>query len=124
MVTVYYKSHPETRVFQVVSPKELTHEIKVAGCSRQMLQRMRLFYQMYPQISEHICSPAVSICVLPKNTDVFSKWPPVVSKSNAGKPKSPKPLAAKLLMNLSWTHFVELIGLTIPGSARFMKMSV
>ncbi len=84
---------------------------EVAGCSRQMLQRMRLFYQMYPQIGEYICSPAVSIFVLPRNIDVFSKCLPAVSISDTGKSKSPKPLTAKLLMNLSWTHFVELISI-------------
>ncbi|MBU4305510.1 MAG: hypothetical protein KJ893_07830 [Candidatus Omnitrophica bacterium] len=83
----------------------------IAGCSRQMLQRMRLFYHLYPQMGEQICSPAVSIFVLPKNTGAFLKCPPVVSKSDSGKSRQPKPLSAKLLMNLSWTHFVELISI-------------
>jgi len=83
----------------------------VAGCSRQMLQRMRIFYQIYPHIGGKICSPAVSISALPEAISVFLKCSPLVSKSDANRLKQPKPLAAKLLMTLSWTHFVELIAI-------------
>ncbi|MBU4304758.1 MAG: DUF1016 family protein [Candidatus Omnitrophica bacterium] len=84
---------------------------EVKGCSRQMLQRMRLFYQIYPQIGGEICSPAVGIFVLPREIDAALMCPPVASKSITGKSRQPKPLLAKLLMNLSWTHFVELISI-------------
>ena len=94
---------------------------EVAGCSRQMLQRMRLFYQMYPQISEHICSPAVSISLLPKNIAMFSKWSPVVSKFDAKKPNSPKPLAVRFVMDFSWTHLVELIAIDDPWKRAFYE---
>ncbi|MEK6645525.1 MAG: PDDEXK nuclease domain-containing protein [Candidatus Firestonebacteria bacterium] len=93
----------------------------IAGCSRQMLQRMRLFYQMYPQIAEQICSPAVNLFVLPKNINMFSKCPPAVSKLDTGKLKLPKPLAVKFLINLSWTHFVELISIDDPWKRAFYE---
>ena len=94
---------------------------KVTGCSRQMLQRMRLFYQMYPQIGEYICSPAVSIFVVSKKLDMFVKCPPVVSKSKTGKTKAPKPLQAKALLDFSWTHFVELVSIEDPWKRAFYE---
>lgn len=94
---------------------------EVAGCSRQMLQRMRLFYQLYPQIGGEICSPAVSIFALPRDIDASIICPPVVSKFNISKLKQPKPLSAELLMNLSWTHFVELVSIEDPWKRAFYE---
>lgn len=94
---------------------------RIPGCSRQMLQRMRIFYQLYPQIGSEICSPAVSIFALPEKISGFLKCPPSVSKSKTGQAKGPKPLPAKMLMCFSWTHFIEFIGIEDPWKRAFYE---
>lgn len=82
---------------------------KVNGCSRQMLERMRQFYRSYPQLSDQISSPLVSISAERLLHD--DKCSPAVSISSSAQKKSPSPLPAKQLLNLSWSHFIELLSL-------------
>lgn len=89
----------------------------VSGCSRQMLERMRNFYLAYPQFSELISSPPVSIS--PKADTENSKCSSVVSTSPTA--RRPGPLPAEKLLALSWTHFVDLLGIDDPWKRAFYE---
>lgn len=83
----------------------------VSGCSRQMLQRMRIFYLLYPQVRSEISSPPVSISAIPLSINALEICSPLVSKSQASAPGQPRPLPVHVLLGLSWTHLVDLLGL-------------
>lgn len=76
----------------------------IPGASRQMLDRMRIFYRLYPQIGpgiqsarlpEPICSPPVS--------------------------KSPPPLSFEQVLRFSWTHLIELLRVDDPWKRAFYE---
>ncbi len=111
---------------------------EINGCSRQMLERMRLFYSEYPQFSGLIGSPAVSIFGEGASSD--EKSPPAVSffktlsvqtdQSMPGRPSTAKtppppadkiPLPPQMLLRLSWTHIIELLGLDDPWKRAFYE---
>lgn len=125
----------------------------ISGCSRQMLDHMRIFYAQYPQISTVICSPAVSISGS-KNSDAEKGSPlvsffttldlpirqPLVTESDAAEksqplvgklPAAPQaesssarlplPLPAAKVLELSWSHLLELIRLNDPWKRAFYE---
>ncbi len=76
----------------------------IGGASRQMLDRMRSFYRVYPQLGSGlkrvnlpspICSPPVS--------------------------KSPPPLALERVLRFSWTHVIDLLGIDDPWKRAFYE---
>jgi predicted nuclease of restriction endonuclease-like (RecB) superfamily len=93
----------------------------VSGCSRQMLQRMRLFYLLYPQVRPEISSPPVSISERPLSVNALEICSPLVSKSQASAPGQPRPLAVHVLLRLSWTHLVDLLALDDPWKRAFYE---
>jgi len=82
----------------------------VNGCSRQMLERMRLFYVAYPQVSKTISSPSVSIFNNPLVYKGLQISCPPVSKTGSPSDRHPSPLPPEMVLKLSWTHLVELLG--------------
>ena len=93
----------------------------VEGCSRQMLDRMRLFYGLYPQLAGEISSPVVSISGNPLLPGDLAKCSPVVSISTLPRKSLPTPLPARMVLKLSWTHLVDLIGLDDPWKQAFYE---
>lgn len=99
-------------------------ERQVPGCSRQMLDRMRRFFRLYPQIANEISSPAVSIS--PPSSDLKEICSPVVSISpnafsNPATSTGPNPLAPKKVLGFSWTHIVELVRIDDPWKRAFYE---
>ena len=97
---------------------------QITGCSRQMLDRMRLFFRHYPQMAQLISSPAVSN--LPASSVSGEKGSPVVSIFSHGLSDqttqgSPSALAPKDVLLLSWTHIVELVGIDDPWKRAFYE---
>lgn len=115
----------------------------VKGCSQQMLERMRQFYRLYPQLQQpllaefreaRISSPVVrkladrgaeleiSSAVLSKlptaETEVPEICSPVVSKLTE---QGPTPLSPALVLQLSWTKLIDLIAIDDPLKRAFYE---
>lgn len=90
----------------------------VKGASPDMLERMRLFYNAYPQLRDQISAtasrklPGVS---QPSEVPISAT---VVRKSVAS---MPTPLSCLALQQLSWSHFVELIRFDDPWKRAFYE---
>lgn len=84
---------------------------EVPGTSPDMLERMRLFYHLYPQLADRISAPLVRKLPfeLPVGDLPISATPARKSASHA-----PTPLSVHALFRFSWSHFVELIRLNVP----------
>jgi hypothetical protein len=73
----------------------------------QMLGRMRVFYRIYPRLSEAGSSPfAAESGTIPAPTAPTEISSPAVTKSNTA---LPTPLDGRTLLRLSWSHLIELI---------------
>ncbi len=72
----------------------------ISGCAVRMLERMRAFYHEYPQLVLLISSPAVT------KSDTASV---------------PRPLPPQMLLRLSWTHLIELLGIADPWKRAFYE---
>jgi predicted nuclease of restriction endonuclease-like (RecB) superfamily len=82
---------------------------KIAGCSPEMLGRMRFFYRTYPHLSESVSQPfGTESSTVRAPTDWTKISSPAVTKSNAA---VPTPLDGQTLLRLSWSHLIELIRL-------------
>ncbi|MFH1706347.1 MAG: PDDEXK nuclease domain-containing protein [Planctomycetota bacterium] len=104
--------------------KQLSADLQergVNGCSRQMLERMRLFYLLYPQLRPAISSPVVSISDKLFNIKALTKSSPPVGVSHSGDKKQPIPLPADMLLRLSWTHLVDLLVIDDPWKRAFYE---
>lgn len=90
----------------------------VDGVSPDQLERMRLFFQTYPQFNDMI-SATVSRKLpglVPSLQQEISAT--AMRKSADGKPS---PLSAQSLCALSWSHFVELVRLDDPWKRAFYE---
>lgn len=91
----------------------------IPGCSVEMLGRMRLFYRMYPQLTAQISAPAVTKSIARRsaslNAEILS--PPV---TESGK-RLPTSLSSERLLQLSWSHFIELVRLEDPWKRAFYE---
>jgi hypothetical protein len=84
----------------------------IPGTSPDMLERMRLLYLCYPQLAGRISAPLVR--KLPGAQPTPAALPisaPAVRKSET---PAPSPLPAEKLLELSWTHFADLVRLEDP----------
>jgi len=84
---------------------------KIPGCAVRMLERMRVFYAQYPQLAEVISSSAMTISPLLQLTGAKRKSSSAMTKSLRKAGQAPDPLPAGRMLDLSWTHFIELIRL-------------
>ena len=71
----------------------------MSGASPDVLERMRLFFQMYPQFSGSISATA----------------------SRKTSERAPAPLSSEALFHFSWSHFVEFIRLDDPWKRAFYE---
>lgn len=94
---------------------------KIGGCSRPSLQRMRLFYLLYPQVRSEIRSPVVSISADPLSASALEISAPPVSKSGPPAHPAPSALPVPILLRLSWTHLIELLALEDPWKRAFYE---
>jgi len=118
----------------------------IPGTSAQMLERMRLFYTHYPQMSSAISSSAmrISSTLLPARELAISSSPPV-ELADGGLPQirqsligesatpeltapvvrkslsQPRPLPPDIVLRLSWTHLLEIIRLDDPWKRAFYE---
>jgi predicted nuclease of restriction endonuclease-like (RecB) superfamily len=91
----------------------------VPGCSPEMLGRMRVFYRIYPRLSEAGPSPfAAESGTIPAPTAPTEISSPAVTKSNTA---LPTPLDGRTLLRLSWSHLIELIRLDDPWKRAFYE---
>ena len=94
-------------------------EREVPGASPDMLERMRLLYLHYPQMSERISAPLVRKLPLGEpatpGSDISA---PVVRKSAD---RTPHPLPVEKLLELSWTHLADLVRLEDPWKRAFYE---
>lgn len=90
----------------------------VSGTSQQMLERMRAFYLHYPQVGSLISSSAMRIYSigLPGKDLPIPSSP--VTKSSA---RTPSPLAPPKILDLSWTHWIEILRLDDPWKRAFYE---
>ncbi len=95
---------------------------KIPGCSPEMLGRMRLFYRTYHQLSEGVSSSSVSpqteFGVFPAQIHGTEISSPAVTEFG---PACPMPLDGRTLMQLSWSHLIELIRLDDPWKRAFYE---
>ncbi len=104
--------------------KKLSADLRkrdVSGCSIQMLERMRLFYVLYPQIASEISSPPVRILSNAFISNGLEISSPVMRKSEKTIEKAPRPLPLGMLMRLSWTHFIEILSIDNPWKRAFYE---
>ena len=90
----------------------------VPGTSPDMLERMRLFYEGYPQLAV-ISAPLVRKLAGGENPDRVSaiSAPPVRKTKGA----APRPLPAENVLRFSWTHLTELIRIDDPWKRAFYE---
>jgi len=115
-------------------------EREVTGCAVRMLERMRQFYLLHPQVRSEIRSPAVGISAnsletkaLAISSPLVTPSPlapsahdseissPVVTKSRPADPAGPRPLPVHVLLRLSWTHLIDLLALEDPWKRAFYE---
>ncbi len=108
-------------------------ERAVSGCSSQMLERMRLFFRDYPQIASVISSlPVSELQNLLRPSALAISSPPVRKSSGALIPadgkkssppvtNSPRPLPPQKLLQLSWTHLIDLLAIEDPWKRAFYE---
>jgi predicted nuclease of restriction endonuclease-like (RecB) superfamily len=104
--------------------KKLSADLRmrdVNGCSVQMLERMRLFYALYPQIASEISSPPVRILGNTLTASGSENSSSVMRKSEKAIKKAPRPLPIRMLLRLSWTHFIEILALDDPWKRAFYE---
>ena len=90
----------------------------VPGTSTQMLERMRVFYNLYPQISSVISSSAMRISPsLLSARELPISSSPMVELSV----KKPTPLPVPKILQLSWTHWIEILRLDDPWKRAFYE---
>ncbi len=92
----------------------------VPGTSPDMLERMRLFYTYYPQLTDLISAPAVRKSSAAKP---FADFTPDISAPPVRKSPhtAPHPLPAHKLLELSWTHLADLVRLEDPWKRAFYE---
>lgn len=112
-----------TRLLQRLSDDLAKRGVK--GCSHQMLERMRKFYRLYPQLQQPLLAEfqaaRISSAVLRKlatDTELRAICSPVVSKSTE---QTPAPLSPTLVLQLSWTKLIELIAIDDPLKRAFYE---
>ncbi len=88
----------------------------VSGVSPDMLERMRLLYDTYPQLQSEISAPLVRKLSDGKAKPEISA--PAVRKSNQDQPI---PLPAEKILEFSWTHLAELVRLDDPWKRAFYE---
>ncbi len=120
---VEFEQHGEDRarygerlLFQVAAD---LRQQAITGCSRQMLERMRTLYLLYPQMTSEITSPLVSISGNLLPISQIQNRSPAVSTSPAA--PAPSPLPPSALLRLSWTHLLELIRCDDPWQRAFYE---
>lgn len=91
---------------------------KIAGVSPDQLERMRQFFQTYPQIQDHISATSSRILAAPQTPNDLSIS---ATPSRKSATRRPTPLPATKLLELSWSHFVELIRLDDPWKRAFYE---
>jgi predicted nuclease of restriction endonuclease-like (RecB) superfamily len=91
----------------------------IKGVSPDMLERMRLFFRLYPQIADCISAPAVRESLLAGlPTPALSISAPAVRKSVDD---GPPLLSTPLVLRLSWTHLVDLVRIDDPWKRAFYE---
>lgn len=93
----------------------------IPGCGIRMLERMRAFYLAYPQLAEIISSPAVTISAKAMSIRHVQNSSPVVTNSTESGKRLPTALPPERVLNLSWTHVIELLGLDDPWKRAFYE---
>ena len=99
--------------------KSLSSDLKaktVSGVSPDMLERMRLLYDTYPQLADEISAPLVR--KLDETIDEAWISAPPVRKLPASQPE---PLPAAKILALTWTHLAELVRLEDPWKRAFYE---
>lgn len=91
---------------------------KLKGCSRDMLERMRQFYLVYPQLAG-----VISASPMRKSRKGLEAAKSDISASVMRKstPKAPRPLPPEHVLAFSWTHLIELIRIEDPWKRAFYE---
>lgn len=91
----------------------------VSGCSAEMIGRMRLFYRTCPQLRSQIPSSVMTkssaVPVPTSSTEIPSS---AMMKTRS---QQPKPLPVTKILQLSWTHWIELLHLENPWKRAFFE---
>jgi len=90
----------------------------VPGCSPEMLGRMRVFYRTYPQLGGSMSAPIAPNLRVSPASNGLTEIPSPVTKSG---PSYPTPLDGHLLLQLPWSHLIELIRLDDPWKRAFYE---
>lgn len=93
----------------------------IPGSSTQMLERMRLFFRNYPQLGSAIASPPVVISPDILVTSDLQNSSSLMRNSPNGNTSKPTQLSAQLVLQLSWTHLIELIAIEDPWKRAFFE---
>jgi len=93
----------------------------VPGCGVRMLERMREIYLAYPQLGSTISSPMVTKLSNPLISSNLAISSPAVTISADGRSRLPSPLSAERIMDLSWTHIIELVRIDDPWKRAFYE---
>ncbi len=119
---VEYEQHGEDRAhYGTGLLKRASSDLRqraITGCSPDGLERMRLFFQAYPQLREQIsATPSRNLPLLPSPTG------PSISAAPSRKSivRGPTPLTGQTLFQFSWSHFVEFIRLADPWTRAFYE---
>lgn len=106
-----------TRLLKRVSAD--LREQAVPGTSVDQLERMRLLYLTYPQLADGNSAPLTRKLLPPAAARAKKKSASLTRKSV---PALPAPLSSKSLLQLSWTHFAELVRLDDPWKRAFYEI--
>lgn len=93
----------------------------VPGCGVRMLERMRTCYLTYPQVVAAISPPAVTKSLKLLNVITSRNSSPVVTNSKVASGHLPSPLGHELVLSLSWTHLIDLLGIEDPWKRAFYE---
>ncbi|HBA83817.1 MAG TPA: cytoplasmic protein [Verrucomicrobia bacterium] len=101
--------------------KRLSKDLRkrgLSGASPDVLERMRLFFKMYPQFSSSISATASRNLLQRENREEVALSATLSRKTSE---RAPAPLPCKALVHFSWSHFVEFIRLDDPWKRAFYE---
>ncbi len=93
----------------------------IDGCSPDLLERMRLCYQAYPQLRNQISETASRKLLSRPPSGGQQISATVMRKSRTSGRRLPTPLSVDALLHLSWSHVIELLRLDDPWKRAFYE---
>ena len=110
--------------------KEIANSIRIKGLGETNLKQCRVFFQLYPEISQTVSDLLNNTPLKLKNTISQTLSDDLVAKNNEKEAVKFESMEAKnryyesILKQISFSHFIELIKIKDPTKRKFYELSI